>query len=203
NPLISDDIFEPSNTENYKSGNAENFFNTEFVDPLIFDDMYGSSNTNNYESSNARNFFDTELVDPLMSGSMFGPSNINNFSCEFNFGNPENFFNIVDPNNPEAFFNTFGPGNMEAYFNTFEQSNQNNEAVKCIENSSSLSSNESISLNVTKTHKSQDNEEYLELRYPIELNKSFKNWGDLDEWLNNYAFQAINYKEKGDGDRII
>ncbi|CAG8853460.1 37505_t:CDS:2, partial [Gigaspora margarita] len=118
--LISDDIFEPSNTENYESGNAENFFNTEFVDPLIFDDMYGPGNTNNYESSNARNFFDTEL---------------------------------------------------EAFFNTFELSNQNNEAVKCIENFSSSSSNKSISLNVTETCESQDDEEYSELRYPIELNK--------------------------------
>ncbi|CAG8814734.1 43733_t:CDS:2, partial [Gigaspora margarita] len=167
-PLISDDIFEPSNTENYESGNAENFFNTEFgnadknffnafdfsalevycnlvlfffvVDPLIFNDMYGPGNTNNYESSNARNFFDTELVDPLMSGSMFGPSNMDNFSCEFNFGNPENFFNTVNPNDPKAFFNTFGPGNIEAFFNTFEPSNQDNEAVKCIKNSSNSSS---------------------------------------------------------------
>ncbi|CAG8838439.1 9080_t:CDS:2, partial [Gigaspora margarita] len=190
--LISDDIFEPSNTENYKFGNAENFFNTEFVDHLIFDDMYGSGNTNNYESSNARNFFDTELdnankfiqfffnitntlelycnqifsffaVDSLMSGSIFGPSNMDNFSCEFNFGNPENFFNTIDPNNPEAFFNTFGPGNMEAFFNTFEPSNQDNEAVKYIENFSSLSSNESISLNITETCKSQDDEEYSKL----------------------------------------
>ncbi|CAG8822255.1 11958_t:CDS:2, partial [Gigaspora margarita] len=106
--LISDDIFESSNTENYESGNVENFFNTEFVDPLIFDDMYRPGNTNNYESKS----------------------------------------------------------------------------------SSSSSSNESISLNVTKTHKSQDDKKYSELRYPIELNKK-----------NEFAF-TITHSEKDKGDRI-
>ncbi|CAG8834475.1 12532_t:CDS:1, partial [Gigaspora margarita] len=56
-----------------------------------------------------------------------------------------------------------------------------NEDVKYIENPSSSSSNESISLNVTEAHESQDNEEYSELRYSIELNKYFKDWKDLDE----------------------
>ncbi|CAG8811910.1 12414_t:CDS:2, partial [Gigaspora rosea] len=44
-------MLKPGDAKNiYRSGNTENFFNTEFVDLLIFDDIFKSSNTENYES---------------------------------------------------------------------------------------------------------------------------------------------------------
>ncbi|CAG8672173.1 23811_t:CDS:2 [Gigaspora margarita] len=176
----------------YRSSNTENFFNAKSIDLLISDDIFEPSNTENYEFGNAENFFNTEFVDLLIFDNMYKPSNTNNYES-------------IDPLMSGSCIGLV----IWIIFlvNLTLPSNQDNEAVKCIENSSSSSSNKSISLNVAETCESQNNEEYSELRYPIKLNKSFKDWEDLDEWFNNLGLESgftftITYSEKDKRDRI-
>ncbi|CAG8781942.1 24013_t:CDS:2, partial [Gigaspora rosea] len=98
----------------------------------------------------------------------------------YEFGNAEILFDAESGNTDDLFesvtFNTFKTDNPETYF---EQANNERDGrvIEYTENLSNLSSNEFISfpdINNTYENQGYDKKE-SELKYPIELEMSFKN----------------------------
>ncbi|CAG8766001.1 18576_t:CDS:1, partial [Gigaspora rosea] len=129
-------------------------------------------------SENTYKFGNTEILFDAESG---------NTDDLFESGDPENCFNMYEFDNSEAFFsnilddnavtfNTFRIDNPETYF---EQANNERDGgvIEYTDNPSNLSSNEFISfpdINNTYENQGYDKKE-SELKYPIELEMSFKN----------------------------